>query len=79
MVLYILGLLVTGLIVGAVGRLIVPGPNPMSLLATIAVGIGGSILGGIVGNLLFDPSTGLLFAVLGAAFIAWLVELGRGR
>ena len=75
--LYILGLLASGLIVGALGRLAIPGPNPMGTGATIAVGIGGSLLGGLVGNVLFNRPGGLLLAVLGAALIVWLVERSR--
>ena len=68
--------LVAGLVIGALGRLAVPGPNPMSIGATILVGLGGSIVGGIVGAILFGPrrSGGFLLAVLGAALIVWLVQ-----
>jgi uncharacterized membrane protein YeaQ/YmgE (transglycosylase-associated protein family) len=76
MVLYILGVLLMGLIVGAIGRLLIPGPNPMSILATIAVGVGGSILGGLVGGLLFG-SSGFILAILGAGLIVWVVERAR--
>jgi uncharacterized membrane protein YeaQ/YmgE (transglycosylase-associated protein family) len=75
--LYILGLLLSGLIVGALGRLAIPGPNPMSIAMTIAVGIGGSLLGGLVGGLLFGRPGGLVLAVVGAALIVWLIERSR--
>lgn len=77
MLVFIVALLVSGLVVGALGRLAVPGPNPMSLGLTVAVGIGGSLIGGLVGNLLFNRPGGLLFAVLGAALIVWLLERSR--
>jgi uncharacterized membrane protein YeaQ/YmgE (transglycosylase-associated protein family) len=73
----ILGLLLSGLIVGALGRLVIPGPNPMSIGMTIVVGIGGSLLGGLVGALLFGRPGGLLLAVPGAALIVWLIERSR--
>ncbi len=69
----IIGLIIGGIIVGALGRLAIPGPNPMSLPMTALVGIGGSLLGGIVGNLLFGDA-GLLLSVLGAALIVWLMQ-----
>lgn len=72
--LYIIALALSGLIVGALGRLAIPGPNPMSIAMTIVVGIGGSIVGGLVGNLLFNRSGGLLLAVVSAAGIVWLLE-----
>ena len=46
-------LALSGLIVGALGRLIVPGPNPMGLLETIVIGLGGSFLGGLIARLGF--------------------------
>jgi uncharacterized membrane protein YeaQ/YmgE (transglycosylase-associated protein family) len=79
MILYILGLILSGLVVGALGRLAIPGPNPMSIGATILVGIGGSLLGGLVGALLFNRPGGLILAVLGAALIVWLLERNRAR
>jgi len=77
MLAFILGLLLTGLIVGALGRLAIPGPNPMTIGMTILVGVGGAFLGGVVGNLLFGRPGGLLLAVLGAALIVWLIERNR--
>jgi uncharacterized membrane protein YeaQ/YmgE (transglycosylase-associated protein family) len=44
----ILAILVSGLIVGALGRLAVPGPDPMPIWLTILFGIAGSIVGGSV-------------------------------
>jgi uncharacterized membrane protein YeaQ/YmgE (transglycosylase-associated protein family) len=48
---YILSLIVVGLVIGGVGRLIVPGPNPIGLVATVGIGLAGAILGAIVGGL----------------------------
>ena len=42
----ILAILVSGLVVGALGRLAVPGPDPMPIWLTILFGIVGSIVGG---------------------------------
>lgn len=77
MLVFILALLFSGLVVGGLGRLAVPGPNPMSIGQTLLVGIGGSLLGGLVGNLLFNRPGGLVLAVLGAALIVWLIERSR--
>ena len=70
----ILGLILSGLIVGALGRLAIPGPNPMSIGMTILVGLGGSLIGGVVGNILFHRAGGLILSVLGAALIVWLLQ-----
>jgi uncharacterized membrane protein YeaQ/YmgE (transglycosylase-associated protein family) len=81
---WILSVLIGGLIIGALGRLIVPGPNPMGILGTILVGIGGSIIGGIVARLLWlrpqDHFLGLIvLEVLGAALVVALLTRSRPR
>ena len=60
----IVGILFTGLVVGALARLAVPGPDPMPLWMTIALGLAGSILGGAIGAALFHTTGGLFLAVL---------------
>jgi len=45
----LLGLALGGLVIGALGRLAVPGPDPMPLWTTILLGIGGAIVGGTAG------------------------------
>jgi len=72
-------ILLSGLVVGALGRLVIPGPNPMGILETIGVGIGGALLGGLVGSILFDNAGGLIFAVIAAAIIVWWIDRGRSR
>ena len=71
----LISLVVSGLIVGALGRLAIPGPNPMSVGLTIAVGIGGAFIGGFVAFLL---GAGLYIAfileVLAAAGIVYLMQ-----
>lgn len=73
---WIFWIVVGGLVIGAAGRLAIPGPNPMSIGMTILVGIGGSFLGGIVARLINASSLGLLFTleVLGAALIVYLMQ-----
>jgi len=67
-----------GLVIGAIGRLLVPGPTPMGLLETMAAGIAGSLIGGFVGRLLLGPrlTQGWMwvFAILGAALVVALVS-----
>jgi uncharacterized membrane protein YeaQ/YmgE (transglycosylase-associated protein family) len=76
---FILLLLVSGLIIGALGRLAIPGPNPMSIGMTIAVGIGGSLIGGLVGRVLFGRPGGFILAVAGAALLVWLIQRSQRR
>jgi uncharacterized membrane protein YeaQ/YmgE (transglycosylase-associated protein family) len=63
---FFLLLALSGLIVGALARLAVPGPDPMSIWATIALGIVGSLLGGIVAQLLGLENAGIILMVIGA-------------
>ena len=49
----IIGILLTGLVVGALARLAVPGPDPMPIWATIALGLAGSVIGGLVVRIVF--------------------------
>jgi uncharacterized membrane protein YeaQ/YmgE (transglycosylase-associated protein family) len=43
-------LAVTGLVVGALGRLVLPGRQSIGLVATALIGIAASLLGGILAN-----------------------------
>jgi uncharacterized membrane protein YeaQ/YmgE (transglycosylase-associated protein family) len=56
-------IVLTGLVVGALGRLVVPGPNPMGIGMTILVGIAGSILGGLLGRLVFGLRYGYSYGL----------------
>jgi uncharacterized membrane protein YeaQ/YmgE (transglycosylase-associated protein family) len=65
----ILGLALGGLVIGALGRLAVPGPDPMPLWTTILLGVGGAIVGGGVGYALLDEAGYFLGAVVFAALL----------
>lgn len=65
----IVGILLSGLVVGALARLAVPGPDPMPIWMTVALGIAGSLVGGAVGALLFDTPGGLLFALVASVLL----------
>jgi uncharacterized membrane protein YeaQ/YmgE (transglycosylase-associated protein family) len=48
----IIGFLVFGLVVGALARLLKPGRQHLSVLMTLALGVVGSLIGGVVATLL---------------------------
>jgi uncharacterized membrane protein YeaQ/YmgE (transglycosylase-associated protein family) len=81
----IVGILLLGLIVGALARLLVPGRGPTGLLATIAVGVGGAFLGWWIGKSLVGAhGVGLhpwIWALLGSALLvlAYRAISRRGR
>lgn len=79
----ILGLVITGVVFGYLGRLAIPGPNPMSVGTTILCGIGGAFLGSVVGLVVgARPENNVwvffVLQVLGAALIVYLVSRRRG-
>jgi uncharacterized membrane protein YeaQ/YmgE (transglycosylase-associated protein family) len=55
-------LAVTGLIIGALGRFVLPGRQQVGLLTTALVGIAASLLGGVLANL-FDAGWLVRFLV----------------
>ena len=72
----ILWAIVVGFIVGVLARWIMPGTIDLGFWMTTAVGIGGSVVGGLIGSLLsrsregFQPA-GLILSVLGAILLLW--------
>ena len=83
MIVSIISWLVIGLIIGALARLIMPGPDPMGWFATALLGIAGSILGGLVGNLIWHRSVhggfhpGFLLSLLGSILLLWIYRRSR--
>ncbi len=69
---FIVALLLGGLVIGALARLALPGPDPMGILATIGLGLGGSLIGGILGEVLFGRPGGFILALIGAILLLYL-------
>ena len=46
----ILAILISGFVTGALARLAIPGPDPMPIWLTIAIGLAGSITGAVIGK-----------------------------
>jgi uncharacterized membrane protein YeaQ/YmgE (transglycosylase-associated protein family) len=80
-ILFIIGLLFTGLIVGALGRLLLPGRDPMSIFQTIMLGIAASLVAGLIAYYAFDEKEGpgFLFSVICAVGLVYLVRKMRER
>jgi uncharacterized membrane protein YeaQ/YmgE (transglycosylase-associated protein family) len=69
---FIIALLLGGLVIGALARLALPGPDPMGIIATIGLGLGGSLIGGILGEVLFGRPGGFILALIGAILLLYL-------
>jgi uncharacterized membrane protein YeaQ/YmgE (transglycosylase-associated protein family) len=65
----ILGLALGGLVIGALGRLAVPGPDPMPIWTTILLGVVGAIVGGGAGYALVGRAGYFLGAIIFAALL----------
>jgi uncharacterized membrane protein YeaQ/YmgE (transglycosylase-associated protein family) len=78
---FLLSVFVGGLIIGGLGRLIVPGPNPIGFWWTVLCGIGGSLVGGLVGRVLFGSwfLTFVLEVLASAVLVALLSKRRRGN
>ncbi len=81
LVLYLILLALSGLVVGGLGRLALPGPDPMSIPQTMLVGLAGSATAALVAALLFrsERGGGLILSVLFAMLFVWLVRRSRDR
>jgi uncharacterized membrane protein YeaQ/YmgE (transglycosylase-associated protein family) len=75
---YIIVLFFVGLIVGALGRLLLPGPDPLTVIQTVMVGIVASYAAGLFSWYVLDRRTGGLFiSVVFAVIIVWLIRAYR--
>ena len=76
---YLILLALSGLIVGALARLALPGPDPMGIGMTILIGLAGSFVGGVLMMLLFRRNgAGIVVSVACATAIVYLIRRSRG-
>ena len=75
---FLISLAFTGLIVGGLGRLLLPGRDPMSIPATIGVGVVSTFVAGLVASLIIGRNAGsLLLSVLVAVGVVYLIRRSR--
>ena len=65
-----IGFIVAGLIIGALARLIKPGRQNLSIWMTLLLGLLGSVIGGLIANLL---GTGTIFELNVLGFIVAVI------
>lgn len=84
---FIIVMLIIGLVAGFVARLLVPGPDPMGVGATIALGVVGSLIGGFIGWALFGKdlddgalqASGIIGSIVGAVILLLIVRAVTDR
>jgi uncharacterized membrane protein YeaQ/YmgE (transglycosylase-associated protein family) len=77
--------LIIGLVAGALARLIMPGRDPMGVIATMVLGIIGSVVGGLVSWAIwgvdeggFRPA-GFILSLIGAVVVLWIWRMMKSR
>ena len=78
-----IGWIFFGLIVGVIGKLLMPGRDPGGFVITILLGIAGALLGGFIGRSLGlyrenDP-VGFIMAVIGSIILLMIYRFAVGR
>ncbi len=67
----ILGWIILGLVAGAIAKAIHPGDDPGGILGTLAVGVLGAILGGLIASAVGIGALGSFFSIG-----TWLIAVG---
>ena len=67
----IIGTIIVGFIVGLLARWIFPGTVPLGFWLTVGLGIGGSVVGGVIGDLIWrSPDVRVAVIVTGVPLVA---------
>ena len=81
----IIWFLIIGLIAGLLARLIMPGRDAMGMIATIVLGIVGSVIGGVISWAIWGqqtsgiPTSGLILSIIGAIVVLFIWRQIKGR
>ena len=76
-ILGIIGTIIVGFIVGLLARFFYPGAVPLGFWLTVALGIGGSVVGGLISSLIFKSPdgkfhpAGWFLSIIGALILLW--------
>ena len=79
----ILTMLIVGLIVGALAKLLMPGPDPGGIIVTIILGLAGSFIAGFIGRAVGWYRTpgsgpGIIASIIGAMLLLALYRVLGG-
>lgn len=79
LLLYLILLAFLGLITGALARLALPGRDPMTIMQTIALGLAGTVIAGLVVWAIWGRGVpGLVVSVAGSTVILYFIRRSRG-
>jgi uncharacterized membrane protein YeaQ/YmgE (transglycosylase-associated protein family) len=77
--LHIIWSIIIGFVIGLIARAIMPGAQNLGFIVTTCLGIGGSILGGLLGRLFSKPEpgtpfhpAGIIMSIIGALILLFL-------
>ncbi|MGH9243738.1 MAG: GlsB/YeaQ/YmgE family stress response membrane protein [Acidimicrobiales bacterium] len=87
MLTFVISLIIVGLVAGAVARLLVPGRDALGIGGTILLGIVGSFIGGFLGYVLLDKDiqegalqpSGIIGSIIGAVLALLIYRWSTGR
>lgn len=79
--LHIIWSIIVGFIVGVIARAVMPGADHFGFWITVLIGIGGSLVGGLIGMVVSRPRQGAMFhpagfflSIIGALVVIWVIE-----
>jgi uncharacterized membrane protein YeaQ/YmgE (transglycosylase-associated protein family) len=78
-ILYLIILFFVGLIVGALARLLLPGPDPMGIGMTALIGVCGTFVAGLFSwYVLHRHGAGIILSVVFSMLVVWIYRRSRG-
>jgi len=80
----LIGMIIFGLVIGAVAKLLMPGRDPGGWVITCLLGVAGSLLGGFLGRSMGfyteGQAAGWIMSILGAVLLLFLYRMvAKGR
>lgn len=79
LIVYLIILVITGLFVGALARLSLPGRDPMTIPQTIILGLAGNLIAGIIVWLIWGRGVpGIVLSVACSSLILYFIRRTRG-
>jgi uncharacterized membrane protein YeaQ/YmgE (transglycosylase-associated protein family) len=75
----VIAFIIIGIIAGYLGRLLMPGKQKMGFVQTALLGMAGSLVGGILGSLIFEQdldlsAAGFIGSIIGVLIVLFIME-----